>query len=557
MSAGPPLGRRALLAGAALAAAGAAGGRLGLAGPGRPPLEGGLVGAGAARGHRLREPTPPAAAGPAERTRVLIVGAGVAGLAAAWQLRRAGVRDVVVLELEDAPGGNARWGVSPVTAYPWGAHYLPLPGPEAADVRTLLRELGAIERFGRDGRPVYDERHVCHAPQERLFIHGRWQEGLFPHTGASGDDLGQHEAFAAAVDGLRRWRDPAGRRAFAVPRAAGAPGALAELDRLSMADWLAGRGLRSERLRWYLEYGCRDDYGSSLAETSAWAGLHYHACRDPDPEYGEAVLTWPEGNGWLVAGLGALAGTPVHPGHVVVNVEPAGGEVAVDALPPGRERPRRWLAREVVLACPVMAAARIYAPWRRRPPGFLAGFRYAPWLVANLHVERAPDDAPGAEPAWDNVLYDSPSLGYVVATHQALRVRPGPTVLTYYRPFPGEAAGPARRELAAAPWSRWRDEILADLGRPHPGLARVLRRLDVMPYGHAMVKPVVGFVCGAALAAARGALAGPVHLAHSDLSGFSLFEEALDWGCRAGRRVARRLGARRPSPIPAPGERAG
>ena len=63
-----------------------------------------------------------------------------------------------------------------------------------------------------------------------------------------------------------------------------------------------------------------------------------------------------------------------------------------------------------------------------------------------------------------------------------------------------------------------------------------------MRYGHAMVRPEVGFVCGPALAAAASALAGPVHLAHADLSGFSIFEEAFDWGSRAAARIV----ARRP-----------
>jgi hypothetical protein len=59
-----------------------------------------------------------------------------------------------------------------------------------------------------------------------------------------------------------------------------------------------------------------------------------------------------------------------------------------------------------------------------------------------------------------------------------------------------------------------------------------------------MVRPEVGFVCGAALRAAGAALRGPVHLAHSDLSGFSLFEEAYEWGTAAARRALARLPAR-------------
>jgi hypothetical protein len=226
----------------------------------------------------------------------------------------------------------------------------------------------------------------------------------------------------------------------------------------------------------------------------------------------------------------------------VLNVEPADRGVVIDAWDTAGRQSVRLLAREVILACPVFLAARIYRPWRERPPAFAGAFRYAPWLVANLHLESLPQGAPGAPAAWDNVLYESDSLGYVVATHQSLRTWTGPTVATYYRSFAGRSPSDVRRELEAASWTTLAERIVRDLARPHPDIARIIHRLDVMLYGHAMVRPEVGFVCSPALASARTALRGPVHLAHSDLSGFSLFEEAYEWGSRAGARVLARLG---------------
>jgi hypothetical protein len=533
---GAVLSRRELLLGGAVLAAG------GCRASSAAPIEGGLVGAGDHVGHLLREPGRIPAPVSTERVAVAIVGAGVAGLAAAWHLSRRGVRDLVVLELEGAPGGNARAGASSVTAYPWGAHYLPLPGAEASGVRELLRELGVIEGFDRSGRPIYDERHVCHAPQERLYHRGRWHEGLFPWTGATAEDRAQHDAFRREMERFRTWRDAVGRRAFATPRTAGAPGAFAALDRISMAEFLDARGVTSSRVRWWVEYACRDDYGTDLAGTSAWAGVHYYASRDPDPVYGDAVLTWPEGNAWLTHRLAEPVTTAIRLGQLVVNVEPAGPDVAVDVHDAGAGRTYRLLAREVVLACPIFVAARLYRPWRERPPAFVRAFRYAPWLVANLHLDRLPGGAAGAPPAWDNVLYEGAGLGYVVATHQSLRAHEGATVLTYYRSFPGADPAAGRRTLLASTWTTLRDEVLRDLARPHPELPRDVRRLDVMRYGHAMVRPEPGLVCGAALAEAGAALQGPVHLAHADLSGFSLFEEAFEWG----RLAALRILARRP-----------
>jgi hypothetical protein len=46
-------------------------------------------------------------------------------------------------------------------------------------------------------------------------------------------------------------------------------------------------------------------------------------------------------------------------------------------------------------------------------------------------------------------------------------------------------------------------------------------------------------MCGRALAAAGAALTGPVHLAHADLSGVSLVEEAFEWDTRVAAGCAR------------------
>jgi glycine/D-amino acid oxidase-like deaminating enzyme len=62
------------------------------------------------------------------RVPVVIVGGGIAGLSAAWQLERGGFRDYVLLEMEREAGGNSRGGENAVSRYPWAAHYVPVPG---------------------------------------------------------------------------------------------------------------------------------------------------------------------------------------------------------------------------------------------------------------------------------------------------------------------------------------------------------------------------------------------------------------------------------------------
>src|SRR5207248_2573808 len=95
----------------------------------QPPLpDGKIVGPSEGLAHKLRDgyrPRPDAEHW--FKKSVVIVGGGIAGLSAAWRLLRAGFDDFVLLELEPKPGGTSRYDTSPVTCYPWGAHYLPVP----------------------------------------------------------------------------------------------------------------------------------------------------------------------------------------------------------------------------------------------------------------------------------------------------------------------------------------------------------------------------------------------------------------------------------------------
>ena len=108
-------------------------------------VEGARIDTGMARGHaRIRDAGAQKVRIPDDRWRraeVVIVGAGPAGLAAAWQLARDGVRDVLVLELDDELGGTSRSGITDVTAHPWGAHYIVAPSADHPDLVSLLDEM--------------------------------------------------------------------------------------------------------------------------------------------------------------------------------------------------------------------------------------------------------------------------------------------------------------------------------------------------------------------------------------------------------------------------------
>jgi glycine/D-amino acid oxidase-like deaminating enzyme len=546
---GAPLRRRGLL----LA------GVLGLAGCDAPPaaLQGGFSGISHERGHLLRQPAPVQGAAPAagRRVQVLIVGGGVAGLAAARRLSQSGIEDFALLELEDEFGGNSRSAMMAGMPCPTGAHYLPVPAEDGSELLGFLEQIGLRQRVA--GRWVYDERHLCHSPQERLYFNDQWQEGLLPVSGVAGATLHQYRQFAARLQALGR------QSRFGIP-AGGAPmdAMSLALDSRTMQAWLEQERLDDPHLRWYLDYCCRDDYGAGLQEVSAWAALHYFASRHGffAPEAGHlgsdaGLLTWPEGNAHLVRALAdplrERSGGRLHSGCVVTRVRQQRHEVEVDLYRPASAGTERWIARHCILALPMVAALRVV----ERAPELLRQatqqMAYAAWLVANIHVKTPLLDRAGAAPAWDNVLYGVATtqggLGYVDAQHQRLDPTPGPTVLTHYRAL---GSGPRQRlALLQRGWGEWSGAILTELAQAHPDLPRKAVRMDITRYGHAMAVPGPGLqtflrqaLAGpqqkpsgvARLRAGQAALHTPVDgrllFAHSDWSGYSIFEEAFARG---------------------------
>jgi hypothetical protein len=491
--------------------------------PRLPP--GSLVGASHEVGHRLRSGAPPQ---PSrwESHEVAIVGSGMAGLAAAWRLSAAGVRDLAMFELEPVIGGTSRGG----SAYPWGAHYVIAPSTDDRVLARLLREMGVME-----GDAVA-EQFLCRDPEERLFYRGRWYEGLYLEAGATHEDIRQLRAFEAEIARWAAWRDGRGRRAFTIPMAYASDDAeVTALDRQSMAQWLDARGFTSPRLRWLVDYACRDDYGAHPAGTSAWAGIFYFAAREKRP-----TVTWPQGNGRIVEHLGRFA--PSRNGWLVADVVPT--ETGADVIALRGDEAVGVHAKRVIFAGPRFVAARVLRPWREQPPAHVREFEYGSWLVANLALRDRPASH-GFPLSWDNVLYESPSLGYVVATHQQ-GIERGPTVLTYYYALCESDPRSERERLLSAGRDEWAEVVLADLSRAHPDIRTLTTQLDVMRWGHAMIRPRPGFVWSSSRIDASRPV-GAIHFANTDLSAVALCEEALDHGVRAAEEVLAGLGMNGPS----------
>jgi NAD(P)-binding Rossmann-like domain len=500
------LGRRKFLGlgGAAL---------VGLSLKGERKIEGSFVNDSFPMGHLLRDRASFPAAKRTEKFPIIIVGGGIAGLSAAWRLRKRGFNDFALLEMNAQPGGNARWGENEITAYPWAAHYVPVPGPHAEYVRELFEDLGVL----KNGQ--WEERYLAFAPQERLFLYGRWQEGIEPTVGRTSKDRDQFQRLENLFNEFRN------SGSFTVPLELGRSSKFQDLDRLSFSAWLRQQGSDSRLLNWYMNYVCRDDYGATSSETSAWAGIHYFSSRESEEK---GPLTWPEGNGWITRRLLECIGTNIRTNQMVhrITQSPRGVSVFADDT--------EFQSEFVIFAAPTFLAPYLLENFPR-----LRDFVYSPWLTANLTLDRYPDSR-GAEPSWDTVFLDSPTLGYVDAMHQSLRTHIDRTVWTFYWALAEGAPAQNRQLLLEKDWAYWKEAILHDLERVHSDIRQCVSRIDIMRMGHAMIRPAVGAIFSEERRRLTR-LDGRILFANSDLSGISIFEEAQYRGVEAAQQVLKKL----------------
>lgn len=492
-----------------------------------------MAGANHQFGHRLRE-LQQLKPKRKESTGILIIGGGISGLACSWWLRKKGYSDFKIVELEAELGGNSRSSSMEGMKYPLGAHYLPIPALQFAPLVQFLEECKVIKGYAL-GLPVLEEAFLCHSPHERLKIHGTWQNGLVPNYAVPQKARDQISAFHQTIEEFKAMKGQDGREAFCIPHhESSKDAAFIALDQMSMKDWLDQKGWDSDHLHWFVNYCCRDDFGTDYAACSAWAGIHYFAARKGKAANAGpgAVLTWPEGNAWLSQ-------------HLQQGLEPEKQLLTRAMACQSYENEGRQLqtilleeagaisslelsSQATVFAGPQFVAARLF-PQRQALAQQLS---YAPWMVANVRLKLR-NNLLLKDIHWDNVGYGRSSLGYVHAGHQLLHATdPEETVITWYEPITEMEPKAAREALLNNGDAYWQQRILDDLEYLHPGISAHISAIEAWPWGHAMVRPVPGLLKGNLLEEASKT-EGRVVFAHSDLSGMSIFEEAFRQGIRA------------------------
>ena len=487
-------------------------------------------------GHLLREgkfPEPSVEL----KEKIVIAGGGIAGLSAARYLERHSMSDYRLLELADEFGGNAVSGKNRISAYPWAAHYIPVPNNNQKDLLDFLEEHRVIIGYSPEGLPVYNELNLCYYPEERLYLNGYWQEGLIPRFGLPKADLADIDRFLHLMDDFRAAKGSDGKEAFAIPAAESSidPG-FTKFDQQTMKEFLLDRQFHSEYLHWYIDYCCRDDFGTRYDEASAWAGIHYFAGRKGKGANAEHhdVLTWPEGNAWLAKCL--MSDIPENKrtsSSVVYHIEPTTTGVTILYYDSTAKQSVRITAEKIILCTPQFISKRLLAHERNER---MHSFTYSPWMVANITLNN-PGESHGMPLSWDNVIYGSSSLGYVNACHQHMLQAEKMKVWTYYLPLCTDTPDIERIHAHSRSHADWIDMIVQDLKRTQPDIDTYIESIDVRLWGHAMIRTVKSFLFSEEKKNAAVPIENKIFFAHSDLSGFSIFEEAFYHGQRAAKEL--------------------
>jgi protoporphyrinogen oxidase len=500
-------------------------------------INGKIIGASSLIGHLLKEKKFPAPSAN-EQTKIIIIGAGISGLSSAWYLNQKGIKDFLLLDLEGHTGGNSSYGKNSISSYPWGAHYIPIPNNDLPEYINFLKNCNVITGEDANGLPIYNETHLCFDPQERLYINGRWQDGLIPQFGVPDDDKKQIASFLNAMDEFRYMRGSDGKDAFAIPvDNSSKDTSLIELDKLTMKKWMTNKGFTSEYLHWYVNYCCRDDFGTPHHLISAWAGIHYYASRKGKGNNAEHadVLTWPEGNGFFVEQLQKDLIAQIKTNSLATKVLLKQDTAIVEYFDTKEDRLKAIKAEQCIIAVPQFVACRLLNDGERRTI-VNDNLRYVPWMVANILANKL-DERSGAPLSWDNVIHESDSLGYVNATHELLQQDSPKKNLTYYLPLTNLTPAEERKLAQAKDHSFWTEHIINDLKKIHPNIREAIEEVNVMVWGHAMAQPLPGVVHGDIRNKLSASINNKIHFAHTDLAGVSIFEEAFYQGITAAKKA--------------------
>lgn len=465
------------------------------------------------------------------KTDTIIVGGGIGGLSAAETFANHHMKNWVLVELEDRVGGNASYDNYGWINCPTGAHYLPVQNKTSVHMINLLERLGCIA----DGKTLeYNEDFLLHPKEERLLKNNIWIDDIEIHTNTEKE----HNNVLKLSDQIIFFKNLIGndsKHFFEIPTANSSQDkALIEkykhLHSISMKEWLLSLNIdeENENIHWYINYACRDDYGTTYDKVSAWAGLLYFAGRrrtglnikDSD------LLTWDEGLGWVSKNIkklisNASMGENIISGFGATNIEYKDSKY-ITTISNGNTS-KQIISNNIIWAAPQLVLSKI------RPDLKLDTIEYAPWFVANLRLNQ-----PIHQEYWDNVWQDGEGLGYIHTDHQQIKEYPFTQNITYYSPIDWfDNTKTAKKwciEQLKNP-TEIEQKIIKDISIAIPNISDITQQIDIFLRPHAMAAPLKNHTSHPTPGCKK--INNGFYLANSDVSMLSTAEEANYWGTEA------------------------
>lgn len=267
------------------------------------------------------------------RRRVVVVGAGLAGLTAAHDLRAAGW-DVVVLEARKRVGGRV---LTERRAFS-GGQIAELGGESIDDNHHAIRALVAEYGLHTAARPAgRDERAT-------VFRRGRRRSAARYVAQRGGNVLEDYDRYYASIDRLGGRVDDPGRPGD-TPNAT-------RYDRRSLADHLDALDLVPEA-RWLVEREETAEYAIDPRRLSLLFVMQQARVVDDVPDAAAETMRIAEGNDALPQAMAAGLGAAVRLGAAVTRIDRSAGSVRVHTAHTS------YSGAHVVLAVPPPVARRI------------------------------------------------------------------------------------------------------------------------------------------------------------------------------------------------------
>ncbi len=352
------MGRREFLQVGAAAGLGLA---IGCRTPSRPLqhryLVSGWTGNDPTLGHKLRDGKLVKKAPISKRHDVVVVGAGISGLTAAFKLRNL---DTLVLEQAPRIGGNAK-------AEKRGAHEFNIGAAYFTDIDGAIGELWS--ELGLSLVPVVE-------PADRWLVRDKWVSNPWHDDAIAKTPNEIQRPMRAMKKAMQELL--AGPDFPSTPYRSASPRALA-LDRISFAEWL--KPYAQPELYSFIDTYCYSAFGGPASRLSAFGGLNFYS------EFLGDIYAFPEGNAHVAKLLAkrfdeAGAGR-VMPDCVVHTIEVVSDDLARVYFEHEGE-PQAVEARRVVLAVPYFVAPYLLKDLTDTAKAKLGQGEYASYFVVNL-----------------------------------------------------------------------------------------------------------------------------------------------------------------------------